>query len=118
MIYITNFDGKIDWPHTSPYNRREARLARLDIRESERVMEQPIRNGHRVMGPPATRYHHNLCINRMLVRVILILILLLRHLFVLLELVVGEMLDNVSRFSRSISYSALALLYEAVWARP
>ena len=52
-----------------PYLRSGARLARLDLRESARTTDKSISNGYGAMGPPATRYHHQLWINGTLARV-------------------------------------------------
>ena len=42
---------------------------RLDLRESARTTDKSISNGYGAMGPPATRYHHQLWINGTLARV-------------------------------------------------
>ena len=68
-VRITNLDGELDWPFTRPYLRSGARLARLDLRESARTTDKSISNGYGAMGPPATRYHHQLWINGTLARV-------------------------------------------------
>ena len=57
------------WPFTRPYLRSGARLARLDLRESARTTDKSISNAYGAMGPPATRYHHQLWINGTLARV-------------------------------------------------
>ena len=66
---MTNLEGELDWPWTRPYLRTGARLVRLDLPESARRPYKSISNGYRAMGPPATRYHHQLWIERMLARV-------------------------------------------------
>ena len=68
-VRITNLEGELDWPFTRPYLRSGARLARLDLRESARTTDKSISNGYGAMGPPATRYHHQLWINGTLARV-------------------------------------------------
>ena len=68
-VRITNLDGELHWPFTRPYLRSGARLARLDLRESARTTDKSISNGYGAMGPPATRYHHQLWINGTLARV-------------------------------------------------
>ena len=69
LVRTTNLDGKFDWPWTTRYLRTAARLARLDLRESEWTTYYPISNGYRAMGPPATRYHQQLWNNGTLARV-------------------------------------------------
>ena len=89
LVRTTNIDGKIDWPWTTRYLRTAARLARFDLRESEWTTYYPISNGYRAMGPPATRYHHQLWIHWFLARVKVIPFRSLPRVPVCHELVVG-----------------------------
>src|ERR1041385_3357251 len=89
-VLMADLDSEIDWPCTSPYSRRRARLARLDLRKSPIAPNQLISNGHGAMAPSATRDHHQLRVNRLPNRRIILHVLLLRHLSISLQLAVGE----------------------------
>src|ERR1041385_1338431 len=97
-VLMANLYSKIDWPRTSPYSRRRACLARLDLRKSPIAPNQLISNGHGAMAPSATRDHHQLWVYRLPNRGIILPVLLLRHLGISLHLTVG---DNVGESRRS-----------------
>src|SRR3954465_12334793 len=88
-VLMDNLDSEVDWPRTSRYSRRRARLARLDLRKSLNAPDQLISNGHGAMAPSATRDQHQLRLNRLPKRVIILPVLLLRHLSISLDLTVG-----------------------------
>src|SRR3954463_2845606 len=117
-VLMDNLDSEVDWPRTSPYSRRRARLARLDLRKSLIAPDQLICNGHGAMAPSSTRDHHQLRLNRLTKRVISLPVFLLRHLSISLELTVGGNVGESRRSARSDSESAFAFLYDAVWAMP
>src|SRR3954462_15707917 len=97
-VLMANLDSEIDWPRTRPYSRRRARLARLDLSKSLIAPNQLISNGHGAMASSATRDHHQLRVNRIPNRGIILLVLLLRHLGMSLHLTVG---GNVGESRRS-----------------
>src|SRR3954462_11617041 len=97
-VLMANLVSEIDWPRTRPYSRRRARLARLDLRKSPIAPNQLISNGHGAMAPSATRDHHQLRVNRLPNRGIIMPVLLLHHLSISLRLTVG---GNVGESRRS-----------------
>ena len=64
-------------------------MARLDLRESARTTDKSISHGYGATGPPATRYHQQLCINGTLARVKVLPFPRLPLISILHELVVG-----------------------------
>src|SRR3954470_10274508 len=97
-VLMANLDSEVDWSRTSPYSRRRTRLARLDLRKSLIAPNQLISNGHGAMAPSATRDRHQLRVNRLPNWGVSLPVLLLRHLSISLELIVG---GNVGESQRS-----------------